>query len=65
MQTHLVQYNIAWHQALLNFNTVTALTENIKGGLIVLPEMFSTGFTMEPEKVAEAMEGPSFTFLKQ
>ncbi len=32
--------------------------------LIVLPEMFSTGFTMNPAAVAEPMEGPTMQWMK-
>lgn len=33
--------------------------------IIVLPEMFTSGFTMNPERVAEGMEGETLTWLKQ
>ncbi|TXD52447.1 MULTISPECIES: nitrilase family protein [unclassified Polaribacter] len=33
--------------------------------LIVLPEMFTTGFTMNPQKVAEKMDGPSITWMQK
>src|SRR5207237_10184457 len=33
--------------------------------LVVLTEMFSTGFTMASERLAEAPDGPSTTFLRQ
>jgi omega-amidase len=33
--------------------------------LIVLPEMFTTGFTMHPEKVAEKMEGLSVSWMQK
>lgn len=32
--------------------------------LVVLPEMFTTGFTMNPEAVAETMEGDTVTWMK-
>jgi omega-amidase len=31
--------------------------------IVVLPEMFSTGFTMEAERVAEPMDGPTLAWL--
>lgn len=31
--------------------------------LVVLPEMFSTGFTMEPQQVAETMDGDTITWM--
>jgi omega-amidase len=32
--------------------------------IVVLPEMFSTGFSMKPEKLAETMDGPTMTWMK-
>jgi len=36
-----------------------------KTDLIVLPEMFSTGFSMNPEKLAEGMDGPTMQWMHQ
>ncbi len=33
--------------------------------IVVLPEMFSTGFSMQPKKLAEAMEGETMQWMKQ
>ena len=33
--------------------------------LVVLPEMFTTGFTMHPNNVAESMNGSSITWMKR
>lgn len=33
--------------------------------IIVLPEMFSTGFSMQPQKLAETMEGETIRWMKQ
>ena len=33
--------------------------------IIVLPEMFTTGFTMEGQKFSETMEGPTFQWMKK
>ena len=33
--------------------------------IVVLPEMFSTGFSMQPEKLAETMEGETLKWMKQ
>jgi omega-amidase len=32
--------------------------------IVVLPEMFSTGFSMQPEKLAETMEGETMQWMK-
>lgn len=36
-----------------------------KTDIIVLPEMFTTGFTMQPELVSEPMNGKTFRWMKQ
>src|SRR6185436_19771266 len=33
--------------------------------IIVLPEMFSTGFSMQPEKLAETMDGQTLQWMRQ
>ena len=33
--------------------------------IVVLPEMFSTGFSMQPEKLAETMEGETVQWMKK
>ena len=41
---------------------ITSIKEPV--GLIVLPEMFASGFTMQPSKVAETMDGEMLSRLK-
>ncbi len=41
-------------------NTISSKTE-----LVVLPEMFSTGFSMKPEILAETMSGPTVAWMKR
>lgn len=36
-----------------------------KSEIVVLPEMFNTGFTMQPEKLAETMEGETVAWMKK
>ena len=36
-----------------------------KTEIVVLPEMFSTGFSMKPEIVAEAMDGETLQWMKR
>ena len=42
---------------------INGLPENTD--LIVLPEMFTTGFTMNPQKVAEKMDGTTITWMQK
>lgn len=41
-------------------NSIKARTE-----IVVLPEMFSTGFSMKPELLAEKMDGPTVQWMKK
>ncbi|AIR88062.1 amidohydrolase [Pseudomonas cremoricolorata] len=61
----LVQTSLAWHDRQANFEHFEALLEQARGAdLIVLPEMFTTGFSMESERFAEAENGPASKWLK-
>ncbi len=50
----LVQFDIHWENMELNFRKIEELIEadQFDADLIILPEMFNTGFTMHPERVA-------------
>lgn len=64
----LLQSDLVWHDPERN---MAAFAEKLralpKGGhdLILLPEMFTSGFTMEPEAVAEPDGGPAHRWLAQ
>lgn len=66
MKVAAVQHDIVWEDAVA---TQRALEPQIAGAaaagarLIVLTEMFATGFTMAPDRVGEPPEGPSHAFL--
>jgi len=60
-----VQHDIVFEDAKATLDSVTPLLDAAArfADLVVLPEMFSTGFTMRPERVAEPHEGRSASFL--
>lgn len=65
MKVTLVQSPLAWENAeanLQNFSVLLTGTESTD--LIILPEMFSSGFTMAPGTVAETMDGPSVNWMR-
>ena len=65
LQLTLVQANLIWEKPDENRTHLEKLLQNYSGeGLILFPEMFTSGFTMNPEKVAEAPEGPTWEWLK-
>jgi predicted amidohydrolase len=61
----LAQQPIAWHDAPANRAHFAEVLAPLKGGtdLVVLPEMFTTGFTMKPEQFAENADGETRTWL--
>lgn len=66
MNVLLCQTNIVWEDQSANFNRIGELLagEDIPAGsLIVLPEMFSTGFSMHVDKVAEGEPSQVEAFL--
>jgi len=61
-----IQFDIAWENKSANFTTVSRfLTEAKpeKRSLVVLPEMFATGFSMNAGEIAEPPGGPVEQFL--
>ena len=62
----LIQTSLAWENAdanITNFNKLVSAVD--KTDLIVLPEMFTTGFTMQPAKNAESIDGKGLQWMKQ
>lgn len=60
------QFDIAWEDKAANYRRVEELVraaELPRDTLLLLPEMFATGFTMNAEAVAESREGPTAAFL--
>ena len=62
----LIQTSIFWEDVDKNLEMLEKKINSLSGKteIVVLPEMFSTGFTMQPEKVAETMDGKTMTWLK-
>jgi len=57
MQVYAAQLDIVWHDKAANHAKVDRLLDRAgvgPGALIVLPEMFATGFSMDVERVADA-----------
>ena len=66
MKIAVIQYDIAWADRQANFNALRPLiNEAARNGarLIVLPEMFSTGFVVDRDDIGEPIGGPSSAFL--
>ncbi len=68
LRVTLVQADLAWHNAEKNLARFDELLRSVESGsadLIVLPEMFTTGFTMEPHGLAEEMSGRTVARMLQ
>ena len=63
----LIQADLVWENPTENCKNFTKKIDSIVDAIdvIVLPEMFSTGFTMHAEKVAESMNGKMVNWMKQ
>lgn len=62
----LVQQDTAWHEAKANRQRLDELISQAERvNLIVLPEMFTTGFSMESKLLAEPMDGPTHTWMQE
>ncbi len=62
----LIQTELAWEDIPANlerFETLVAMVES-DTDLIVLPEMFSTGFSMNADRLAETMQGEGPTWMR-
>ena len=62
-----IQMDLAWEDRAENFRRASRWASlAAEGGaqLVVLPEMFATGFSMNPGVVAEPVDGPTPTFLR-
>jgi predicted amidohydrolase len=65
MRAHLFQYAIAWEDREANFARVRELAAGcgcVAGDLLVLPEMFDTGFSFQIQRTADR-EGRTLAFL--
>ena len=66
LRISLVQPNPAWHKVeenLEHLSTLISVLENVTD-IIVLPEMFTTGFTNKSSEMAEQMHGKTHTWMQ-
>jgi len=61
----LIQFPILWENQAANIRRISKKLETIRErtDLVVLPEMFTTGFSMNAAALAEPMEGPSMEWM--
>ncbi len=61
----LIQPDIVWENKAANLQQYEEMIGGVKTPkhVVALPEMFSTGFSMAPERLAEPMEGETVTWM--
>ncbi len=62
-----IQSNLHWENKAANLAMFEKKIHSIQEDteIVVLPEMFSTGFSMTPEPIAETMEGETIQWMKK
>ena len=63
----LIQSSLFWEDKGANLDQFARKIKSIEQPteIIVLPEMFNTGFSMQPQKLAETMEGPTVDWMRR
>lgn len=63
----IIQTNLKWEQKALNLQMLEEKINCIqqKTEVVILPEMFSTGFSMRAEKLAEKTDGETIAWMKR
>ena len=63
----IVQTQLHWEDKAANLQMLEGKISNIreKTEIVILPEMFSTGFSMKPEELAETMDGQTIAWMKR
>jgi predicted amidohydrolase len=66
LRVSIIQTAIIWENPLENLENLTPKINQLPPtDVVVLPEMFTTGFTMQPEKVAETMQGTTVHWMRE
>lgn len=68
MRVAAIQHDVVWADRDATLRHVEPLVASaVEQGarLVVLPEMFAVGFSMEPERVAEPVDGPTCEWLRR
>lgn len=62
-----IQTGLTWEDKAANMRHFETKIESLRDSteLVILPEMFSTGFSMQPEQLAETMDGPTLHWMRE
>ena len=61
----ICQFDMEWEQASRNLAALEPRIASAAGDVVVLPEMFATGFKLRASAVAESMEGETVTTMRR
>ena len=64
MKLALVQPDLVWENPQANRERLSEMLQPVSADLFLLPEMFTSGFTMHPQAVAEIMEGETVAWMR-
>ncbi len=59
-----VQFNIVWQDKKSNFKRLNHLLSTVNADVIILPEMFQTGFSMQSEELAEPEQDKTLQWMQ-
>ncbi|RYF97815.1 MAG: hypothetical protein EOO02_20195, partial [Chitinophagaceae bacterium] len=67
LNVSLIQSALHWEDKEQNLRMFEDKLRALPAGreLVVLPEMFNTGFSMNPAKLAETMDGSTISWMKK
>lgn len=64
LKVGIIQFDIIWQNSLRNLEVLEDILNNSgQMDLLILPEMFNTGFSMHPELIAEDEDGPALRWM--
>lgn len=65
LKLSLIQYDVIWEDATANHQYLDQLLKDHQTDIVLLPEMFASGFSMNIAKVAEKPFGPTFIWMEE
>lgn len=67
LRVSALQFNLVWEDKAANIQAIEKFWNELPADrhLIVLPEMFSTGFSMRPSEFAETMDGATVQWMRK
>ena len=66
MRVAAIQHDVTWEDPAANYARLTPLiaeAAEAEARLVVLTEMYATGFSLAANRIAEAPDGPSVAYL--